>query len=168
MKRICSIIALVVLIAVMGAMLVACVPSKGMDAAKVAWKAIVKEELEGATGVKVESVEYKRFNLDNEFGLEKNRYYFMFVVSYAKDGSPHRSTWYCSCATSGDSYSANYRYANADTYNNLEEKKKSSQTKVTKKGELSSNQLSQLMEYYEEIKPTVWLPPVEEEEEVAD
>lgn len=152
MKRFMRILAIVMVIGVLSALLVGCIPQKALPSAKTAWAACAKKNLGGATSIELTEAEYKAF----EFSSANNSYSgyaFRFVCSYTTDAGKKSATLYYNC-NNGTAISSSEK-----SYNNLQSNKS---VKVTKDGKLSKSQLKTLMAYYNEVKD---LPDPSTEEE---
>ena len=162
MKQIVRIIALVALVAVVGATFVACLPSKGMDAAKAAWKCAL-EALPNGSDYKLEGAEYKRFDKVNENIADC--YAFKFILSYVdSEGNKHTSDAVYANSIPDANGGYQVQPSTENVYNSSLEKKKD--YKVTKPDSLSKGQVKDLMSYYEEIKGSLWKQPAPAEDNV--
>lgn len=159
MKTICKLIAIVAIVALAGVLLVACAPSKGMDAAQAAWTQCAKDKLRDASDVNIKKASFTSF-VNNSEG-NKNCYYFCFECDVVADGKTTAVTYYYSGIPTDNGGFACHE-GNKSSYEGLE---KNVNLTVNKTGTLSSGQNKKLAKLYQNNK-AAWFKEVTPEAEV--
>ena len=160
MKRICKLVAIVAVAALLGILMVACAPSKGMDAAQAAWAQCAKDKLRDASDVDIKAVAFTSF-VNNSESDNKNCYYFCIECTVTRGTTTNKATYYYSgIPTSNGGFTCHE--GTKASYEGLE---KNVNLTVNKTGTLSSGQIKKLVKSYQDNKAD-WFKAVVTDETV--